>query len=120
MLSSGVLLPDSMFIGMATSMKSNPSCGIERATVPRKMPIDGGEEQIERDAGEEQRHRAGDRHAEQRAHHDHQGKADGDGDDQRVCPDLRHRDLERRHRHDQQVVHRAMLALANDQRRRPG
>ena len=39
MLSSGVLLPDSMFIGMATSMKSNPSCGIERATVPRKMPI---------------------------------------------------------------------------------
>ena len=39
MLSSGVLLPESMFIGRKTSSKSSPSCGIERATVPRKMPI---------------------------------------------------------------------------------
>ena len=39
MLSSGVLPPDSRFIGTATSMNSRPSCGIERATVPRKMPI---------------------------------------------------------------------------------
>ena len=39
MLSSGVLLPDSSIIGTATSMKSRPSCGIDRATVPRKMPI---------------------------------------------------------------------------------
>jgi hypothetical protein len=39
MLSSGVLLPESMFIGIATSMYSNPSWGIERATVPRKIPI---------------------------------------------------------------------------------
>ena len=39
MLSSGVLLPESRFIGMAISMKSSPSCGIERASVPRKMPM---------------------------------------------------------------------------------
>ena len=40
MLSSGVLLPESKFIGRNTSMNSNPSCGIDRATVPRKIPID--------------------------------------------------------------------------------
>ena len=39
MLSSGVLLPESMFIGRYTSIYSNPSCGIDRATVPRKIPI---------------------------------------------------------------------------------
>ena len=38
MLSSGVLLPESMFIGMATSIYSNPSCGMDRAIVARKMP----------------------------------------------------------------------------------
>ena len=39
MLSRGVLLPDSMFIGRNTSMNSSPSYGIELVTVPRKMPI---------------------------------------------------------------------------------
>jgi len=39
MLSSGVLPPDSSIIGIATRMKSRPSCGIERAIVPRKIPI---------------------------------------------------------------------------------
>ena len=39
MLSSGVLLPDSMFIGIATSMNSRPSCGMVRATVARNIPI---------------------------------------------------------------------------------
>ena len=39
MLSSGVLLPESMFMGRKTSMYSSPSCGIDRATVPRKIPI---------------------------------------------------------------------------------
>ena len=39
MLSRGVLLPDKTTIGSAMNMKSNPSCGIERATVPRKMPM---------------------------------------------------------------------------------
>jgi hypothetical protein len=28
-----------MFIGRKTSMNNSPSCGIDRATVPRKMPI---------------------------------------------------------------------------------
>ena len=39
MLSSGVLLPESMFMGRKTNMKRRPSRGIECATVPRKMPI---------------------------------------------------------------------------------
>ena len=38
MLSSGVLPPESRFSGSITSMNSSPSCGIERATVPRKRP----------------------------------------------------------------------------------
>ena len=41
-------------------------------------------------------------------------KGDGDRDDEAVGPDLRHGDLEGRHRHDQQMVHRAMLALAHE------
>ena len=39
MLSSGVLLPESMFMGKKTNMYSKPSWGIDRATVPRKSPI---------------------------------------------------------------------------------
>ena len=39
MLSSGVLLPDSRFIGRTISIMSSPSWGMERAMVPRKMPI---------------------------------------------------------------------------------
>ena len=41
-------------------------------------------------------------------------KADRDGDHQAVRPDLGHRDLERRQRHDQQMVHGAVLALPDD------
>ena len=38
MLSSGVLPPDSSSIGMITGMLSKPNCGIERASVARKIP----------------------------------------------------------------------------------
>jgi hypothetical protein len=38
-LSSGVLLPNRMFIGKRTSMKRNPRYGMELATGPRNMPI---------------------------------------------------------------------------------
>ena len=41
-----------------------------------------------------------------------------DGDDEAICPDLRHGDFERRDRHDEQMIHCAMLALANDGRAR--
>lgn len=39
MLSSGVLDPDNIFMGSTISIVKSPSCGMERATVPRKMPI---------------------------------------------------------------------------------
>ena len=40
MLSSGVLLPDKMFIGMAINMYSKPSCGIDRATVEPEPSVE--------------------------------------------------------------------------------
>ena len=40
MLSRGVMPPESISSGTSTRMTSNPNCGIERATVARKMPIE--------------------------------------------------------------------------------
>ena len=67
MLSSGVLAPDSRFIGTATRMKSSPSCGIERATVAEEDADRRGEEEVDHHAAHEQRNRAGDRDVEQGA-----------------------------------------------------
>ncbi|MNN96495.1 hypothetical protein D3C81_2154950 [compost metagenome] len=38
MLSNGVLPPDSSNIGMITGIASKPNCGVERASVARKIP----------------------------------------------------------------------------------
>lgn len=40
MLSRGVVPPERMFSGSSTRMVNSPSCGIERATVPRNMPME--------------------------------------------------------------------------------
>jgi len=39
MLSRGVLLPESRFMGIYTNMYNRPSCAMERAIVARKIPI---------------------------------------------------------------------------------
>ena len=39
MLSRGVLAPESICKGSRMSMSSRPSCGMERAIVPKNMPI---------------------------------------------------------------------------------
>ena len=39
MLSSGVVPPESISIGMITGIASRPNCGIERASVARKIPM---------------------------------------------------------------------------------
>ena len=68
MLSSGVLLPESMFIGSTTSMIQQAELRHRARDGAEKDADRGGEEQVERDARQEQRDRAGDRHAEQAAH----------------------------------------------------
>ena len=40
MLSRGVVPPERICSGNSTRMISRPNCGIERATVPKKMPIE--------------------------------------------------------------------------------
>ena len=40
MLSRGVMPPESMVSGNRVMSINNPNCGIERASVPRKIPID--------------------------------------------------------------------------------
>ena len=42
-------------------MKSKPSCGMDRATVPKKYADGAGKEQIDHHPEHEQRNRAGDR-----------------------------------------------------------
>ena len=39
MLSSGVLLPESRFIGRKININNKPSCGMVRATVPKNIPM---------------------------------------------------------------------------------
>ena len=114
MLSSGMLPPESRSIGTASRMNSRPSCGIERAIVPgrgrsrwrgtdRSRCRQGTAGSTRRSGCAAIRARRG-RATEPAPMDDHES----------VGPDFRHRDLERGHRHDQQVVHRAVLALAHD------
>ena len=48
MLSSGVLPPESMFIGSTTRMNSRPNCGMERRDGAEQDAERGDEEQVER------------------------------------------------------------------------
>ena len=84
----------------------------------QEHPQGRGEEEIEDDPRQEQPRRAGDGDAEDRPDDEEQRPGDRDQDDQAIGPDLRHRDLERRQRHHQHVLDRAVLALADQ--RRPG
>ena len=80
----------------------------------REEDADGGrEEEVEAYAQHEQRHRAVDRNVQEPLHHEFKRKARRHGDDEAVRPNLRQRDLERRERHHQQVIHRPVLALAH-------
>ena len=96
MLSSGVLLPDSIFMRhrdqhvKQAKLRHGARDGAEKNSDRRCK------EQIDHGAGDEQRDRPGDGNAEQPAYDDIQREADRNRDHQGIRPDLGHGDLERR------------------------
>ena len=116
MLSSGVLLPESIFIGIDDQHVEQPKLWHRARDGAEKDADRRRKEQIDRDAGQEQRDRPGNRNAEQPRTTKSRERPTATMITNAVRPDFRHRDFERRQRHDQQMIHRAVLALADDSR----
>ena len=73
------------------------------------------DERVKRRSEQEQKNRAGDRRADPPMHHELQRQHRRDENDEPVGEHLRQHDFRRHDRHDEQVLDRALLALA-DQR----